>query len=377
MQKTSAFPCCEASGNLITPNEYVNNLVPYIPGKPVQELERELGIRNAIKLASNENPLGPSPFAMEAIRKALPSVNMYPDGDAYYIKHKLAERLEVQPENLIFGNGSNDVIDIIARTFMKPGDEAVMGEYAFIVFPIVTQAVGARVVASPMPDLVHNLEDFYSRITSKTRAVFIANPNNPTGTIVRRHELEWFLEMVPEDIVVVIDEAYFEYVDEPEYPNSLDYRHFGKSVITVRTFSKIFGLAGLRLGYGVSSPEIVAPMHRVRQPFNVNSLAQIAAFAALDDHNHVSEARRVNKDGLSYISSELKKIKIAFTPSFSNFILIDLKSDAISVYNSLLRLGVIVRPVINYALKTHLRVTVGLPEENERFIWAIKRVLGK
>jgi histidinol-phosphate aminotransferase len=364
-------------GNLITPNEYLNNLVPYIPGKPVQELERELGIRNAIKLASNENPLGPSPLALKAMRKALRSVNMYPDGDAYYIKHKLAERLEVQPENLIFGNGSNDVIDIIARTFMKPGDEAVMGEYAFIVFPIVTQAVGARVVASPMPDLVHNLEDFYSRITSKTRAVFIANPNNPTGTIVRRQELEWFLEMVPEDIVVVVDEAYFEYVDEPEYPNSLDYQNFGKSVITVRTFSKIYGLAGLRLGYGVSSPEIIAPMHRVRQPFNANLLAQVAAFAALDDLNHVSEARLINKDGLSYVSRELKKIKMSFTPSFSNFILIDLKSDPISVYNSLLKLGVIVRPVVNYGLKTHLRVTVGLPEENERFIWAIKRVLGK
>lgn len=354
----------------------MSRLSPYIPGKPVQELERELGIRNAIKLASNENPLGPSPRAMKAMRKALPSVNMYPDGDAYYIKHKLADKLNVQPENLIFGNGSNDVIDIIARTFMKPGDEAVMGEYAFIVFPIVTQAVGARVVTSPMPDLVHNLEDFYSRITSKTRAIFIANPNNPTGTIVRRQELEWFLEMVPEDIVVVIDEAYFEYVDDPEYPNSLDYRNSGKSVITVRTFSKIYGLAGLRLGYGVSSPEIVSPMHRIRHPFNANLLAQVAAFAALDDQNHVSEARLINKDGLTYISGELKKINVSFTPSFSNFILIDLKTDPIPIYNSLLKLGVIVRPVTNYGLKTHLRVTVGLPEENERFIWAMKRVLG-
>jgi histidinol-phosphate aminotransferase len=364
-------------GNLITPNEYVNTLVPYIPGKPVQELERELGIRNAIKLASNENPLGPSPLAKKAIRKALTSVNMYPDGDAYYIKQKLAERLNTRPESLIFGNGSNDVIDIIARTFMKAGDEAVMGEYAFIVFPIVTQAVGARVIISPMPDLTHNLEDIYSRITSKTRAVFIANPNNPTGTIVRRQELEWFLEMVPEEIVVVIDEAYFEYVDEPQYPNSLDYQSLGKSVITVRTFSKVYGLAGLRLGYGISSPEIISPMHRVRQPFNANLLAQVAAFAALDDSDHVSKARLINKDGLSYFSRELKKINICFTPSFSNFILIDLKSDPISVYNSLLKLGVIVRPVINYGLKTHLRVTVGLPEENERFIWAIKRVLGK
>ncbi len=362
---------------MITPNEYVSNLVPYIPGKPVQELERELGIRSIIKLASNENPLGPSPLAIEAISNALTSVNMYPDGDAFYIKHKLADRLNVRPENLIFGNGSNEVIDIIARTFMKAGDEAVMGEYAFIVFPIVTQAVGARVVVSPMPDLIHNLKDFYSRITSKTRAVFIANPNNPTGTIVRRQELEWFLEVVPDDVVVVIDEAYFEYVDVREYPNSLDYHNSGKSVITVRTFSKIYGLAGLRLGYGVSSPEIISPMHRVRQPFNANLLAQAAAFAALDDRNHVAKARLINKEGLSYFSRELKQLKISFTPSFSNFILIDLKSDPISVYNSLLELGVIVRPVVNYGLKTHLRVTVGLPDENERFIWALKRVLGK
>ena len=355
----------------------MNTLVPYIPGKPVQELERELGITNVTKLASNENPLGPSPLAMEAMSNALTSVNMYPDGDAYYVKHKLADRLNVRPENLIFGNGSNDVIDIIARTFLKAGDEAVMGEYAFIVFPLVTQAVGARVVVSPMPDLIHNLNDFYSRITSKTRAVFIANPNNPTGTIVGREELERFLEMVPDDIVVVIDEAYFEYVDDREYPNSLDYHSLGKSVITVRTFSKIYGRAGLRLGYGVSSPEIISPMHRVRQPFNTNLLAQVAAFAALDDHNHVSKGRRINNEGMSYFSRELKKLNISFTPSFSNFILIDLKSDPTSVYNSLLKLGVIVRPVINYGLKTHLRVTVGLPEENERFMWALKSILGK
>lgn len=351
--------------------------MPYTPGKPVQELERELGIKNAIKLASNENPLGPSPLAIKAIKKYLGSINMYPDGDAYYIKHKLADRLNVKHERLIFGNGSNDVLDIVARTFMRAGDEAIMGEYAFIVFPIVTQAVGARAVISPMPDLNHDLKDIYSRISSKTRVVFIANPNNPTGTIARKDELDWFMERVPEHVLVVIDEAYFEYVDEPEYPNSLDYQSMGKSVLTVRTFSKIYGLAGLRLGYGVSSPDIISAMHRVRQPFNANSLAQVAAFAALDDHDHVAEARHVNKEGQSYFFSELTKLKISFTPSFSNFILIDLKSDPIAVYDSLLKLGVIVRPVVNYGLKTHLRVTVGLREENERFIWAIKRVLGK
>lgn len=362
---------------MIIPNDYVSDLIPYVPGKPVEELERKMGISGAVKLASNENPLGPSPLALNSVRKALGVMNRYPDGDSYYLKHKLADRLSVDPDVIIFGNGSNDVIDVVARTFMKPGDEAVMGEHAFIAFPIVTQAVGAKVVLSPMPDLAHNLKDIYSRITSKTRAVFIANPNNPTGTIVRRDELEWFLERVPDDIIVVIDEAYFEYVDSTEYPNSLDYHGIGKSVITLRTFSKIYGLAGLRVGYGISGKDIISPMHRVRQPFNVNSLAQVAAVAALDDYEHVSSSKKLNTDGLSYLSREFEGINISFTPSYTNFILIDLHSDPVPVYDSLLREGVIVRPVGIYGLKTHLRVTIGLPEENERFIQAIKKVTGR
>ncbi|MGH7799951.1 MAG: histidinol-phosphate transaminase [Thermodesulfobacteriota bacterium] len=358
------------------PPPYVKDLIPYVPGKPVEELERELGIRDAIKIASNENPLGPSPLALQAISEALPKINRYPDGDVFYLKHKLAQRLRVKPENLIFGNGSNEVIAIVARTFMKPGDVAVMGEHAFIVFPIVTQAVGAKAIISPMPELTHNLRDMFNRITSKTKVVFVANPNNPTGTMVKSHELEWFVESVPEDIIVVIDEAYFDYVDDPDYPNSLDYRNLGKSIITVRTFSKIYGLAGLRLGYGVSSEEIISYMNRVREPFNVNSLAQVAAFAALDDKEHVTKSREINIIGLQYLTKELKKFNLPFAPSYTNFILVDLDSDPIPIYNALLREGVIVRPVLNYGLKTHIRVTIGLPEENERFISAIKKVLG-
>lgn len=358
------------------PPSYIKELIPYVPGKPVEELERELGIRDAIKIASNENPLGPSRLAIRAVEEALNKVNRYPDGDAVYIKHKLAERLNVKPENLIFGNGSNEVIAIVARTFMKTGDEAVIGEFAFIVFPIVTQAVGAKANISPMPELTHNLRDMYSRITSKTKAVFIANPNNPTGTMVKRDGLEWFLERMPEDIIVVIDEAYFDYVEDPDYPNSLDYQNLGKSIITVRTFSKIYGLAGLRLGFGVSSEEIISYMNRVREPFNINSLAQVAAFAALDDKEHVTKSREINRIGLQYLTKELKKFNLPFAPSYTNFILVDLGSDPIPVYNALLREGVIVRPVLNYGLKTHIRVTIGLPEENERFIKAIKKVLG-
>jgi len=361
---------------LISPNEYVKDLIPYIPGKPIEEVERELGITGAVKLASNENPLGPSPLALGAIEESLTSISRYPDGDAFYLKHKISDRLGVHSEKLIFGNGSNDVIDIVARTFMKSGDEAIMGEYAFIVFPIVTKAVGASVVMSPMPNLTHDLKDMYSRITPRTRVVFIANPNNPTGTMVKIDELEWFLDRVPANIVVLIDEAYFEYVDGPEYPNSLNYLDLGKSIITVRTFSKIYGLAGLRLGFGISSQDIISNMHRVRQPFNVNNLAQLAALAALDDHDHLSRSRLVNKDGLLYLARELRKLKVQYIPSFTNFILIDLRRNPIPVYDSLLKEGVIVRPVGNYGLKTHLRVTVGLPEENEKFIWAIKKVLG-
>ena len=363
--------------SVVKPNEYVRDLIPYVPGKPVEELERELAIRDAIKIASNENPLGPSPLALRAVSEALSKLNRYPDGDAFYLKHRLSERLSVKPANLIFGNGSNEVIEIVARTFMKPGDEAVMGEFAFIVFPIVTQAVGAQTIISPMPDLTHNLRDMFARITPRTKAVFIANPNNPTGTMVQREEFEWFLERVPEDIVVLVDEAYFDYVGDPDYPNSLDYLGVGKSIITVRTFSKIYGLAGLRLGFGVSSAEIISYMNRVREPFNVNSLAQVGALAALDDEAHVARSRQINREGSDYLSRELEKMNLTFAPSFTNFILVDLGSDPIRVYNALLKEGVIVRPVINYGLKTHIRVTIGLPEENERFVRAIRKVLSR
>lgn len=362
---------------LIKPNPFVRDLIPYVPGKPVEELERELGIKGAIKIASNENPLGPSPLALIAAKNALHDIHRYPDGDAFYLKGKLAQALDVKPERLIFGNGSNDVLDIAARTFLSPGDEAVMGEFAFIVYPIVTQAVGAKAVISPMPDLTHNLKDMYSRITPRTKAVFIANPNNPTGTMVKRDELEWFLDKVNEDILVVIDEAYFEYVEDHGYPDSLVYHNRGKSVLTVRTFSKIYGLAGLRLGYGVAEEEMVSAMQRARHPFNTSSIAQAAALAALDDHDHVRRSREVNREGLGYLKNELGKLHITHAPTYTNFILIDLGKDPMPVYNALLREGVIVRPLGGYGLKTQLRVTIGLPEENERFVKAMKKVLNK
>lgn len=362
---------------MIKPNPFVAELIPYVPGKPVDELERELGISGAVKIASNENPLGPSPLAEKAIVDAVHYLNRYPDGDAFYLKHKLSEKLGVKKETVIFGNGSNDVIDIAARTFMQPGDEAIFGEYAFIVYPIVTQAVGGTAVISPMPDFKHNLRDMHSRITDKTKIIFIANPNNPTGTVVMRDEFEWFMENVPEDILVLVDEAYFEYVEDSEYPDSLDYHKYGKSVITVRTFSKIYGLAGLRLGYGIADESIISNMHRVRQPFNANSLAQAGVLAALDDQDHIERTRSINRDGLSYVTAELERLNIPYAPSYTNFILIDLGKNPIDVYKELLNDGVIVRPVAGYGLKTHLRVTIGTREENERFIRGMKKVLGE
>ena len=360
---------------MIKPIPFIEDLIPYVPGKPVEELERELGVTGAIKIASNENPIGPSPLALDAMAKAIAETNRYPDGDSFYLKNKLSEKLSVEPERLIFGNGSNDVLDIAARTFMKEGDEAVMGEYAFIVYPISTQAVGAKAVISPMPDYTHDLRDMHSRITDRTKIVFIANPNNPTGTMVKRDEVEWFLDNVPEDVLIVIDEAYFEYVDDPAYPDTLAYHDSGKSILTVRTFSKIHGLAGLRLGYGIADEKIVSQMHRVRHPFNVSSVAQAAGIAALDDEEHINRSRQTNLEGLNYLSSELDKMGIKYAPTYTNFILADFESDPAPVYNALLKEGVIVRPVAGYGLKTHLRVSIGLKEENERFVEALGKVL--
>ena len=260
---------------------------------------------------------------------------------------------------------------------MKAGDEAIFGEHAFIVYPIVTQAVGATSVISPMPNHVHDLRDMHSSITEKTKIIFIANPNNPTGTMVKRGEFEWFIENVPEDILVLVDEAYFEYVDDKDYPNSLEYHNTGKSILTVRTFSKIYGLAGLRLGYGIAHEDIISNMQRVRHPFNSNSLSQVGAIAALDDIEHIERTKRVNSEGLTYVTHELEKMGIRYAPSYTNFLLIDLEDDPMPIYNQLLREGVIVRPVMGYGLKTHLRVTIGTTEENDKFINGIKKVLGK
>jgi histidinol-phosphate aminotransferase len=348
--------------------ESIETLVPYPPGKPIEELERELGITGSIKLASNENPLGPSKKAITAVSGALKNLNRYPDGSCYYLKERLSSVLGITPDMLIIGNGSNEIIELLMRTCLSPGMEVIMAEPSFAVYPLATMASQCvpRSVALTT-DLRHDLKAMADLINDKTRLIFIANPNNPTGTIVSEAELKEFMERVPEDVVVCVDEAYFEFVEAREFPDSLRYVSQGRAVLVLRTFSKIYGLAGLRVGYGVSRPDIIGYMNRVRQPFNVNSLAQVAALAALDDAEHLRATKENNREGLSHLFNALKKEGFECVPTHANFFLVKV-GDGRAVYEALLKKGVIVRPMASYGLPQYIRVTVGLPEENKRFL---------
>jgi histidinol-phosphate aminotransferase len=363
----------------------VAGLKPYEPGKPIEELEREYGIAGAVKLASNENPLGPGPLALVAIRAALRSLHRYPDGSGYALKKALAAHLSVgassaagaiTPDHLTLGNGSNEVLELAARTFVTPADEVVFSEHAFAVYPIVTQAVGARAIVTPARSYGHDLHAMRAAVTERTRLVFIANPNNPTGTWVGSDALAGFLTSLPQHVLVLIDEAYYEYVDEPGYPNGVVWVERFPNLIVTRTFSKIHGLAGLRLGYGVSHPEVAGLFNRVRQPFNVNSLALAAAEAALGDEGHVARSRRVNQAGLRQLEDTCDALGLSYIPSIANFLCIALPRPGSDVYAALLREGVITRPIAGYGLPEHLRVTVGTEAENARFAAALTRVLG-
>ena len=355
--------------------EYIRTLVPYAPGKPIEEVEREFGIPNSIKLASNENPLGPSPLAVEAMRQKLSELHLYPDGDCFYLKNGLSRELKVIPEQLICGNGSNEIIELAIRTFMRAGDEAVMARQAFVVYKLVVQAVGGLSKEIPLRDFTHDLDAMAKAITPRTRIIFLANPNNPTGTIFRQAQWESFLEKVPPDVVTIVDEAYFEYVQAPDYPNSLNYHNRGKSLLTLRTFSKLYGLAGLRIGYGIGDREIIGLMQRVRQPFNVNAPAQWGALAALGDEQHVRRSLENNRLGLEYLTRELTALKIDYVPSHANFLLIRVGRGE-EVFNNLLRQGIIVRPMTGYQFPEYVRVTIGTMEENQKFIEALRKVIG-
>lgn len=354
--------------------EYIRTLIPYEAGKPIEEVEREYGISNSIKLASNENPLGPSPKALAAIREKLDQLHLYPDGDCFYLKRGMAQKLGVAPENLIFGNGSNEIIELAVRTFMRPGDEAVMAEQAFVVYPLIVQAIGGRKKAIPLRNFIHDLAAIADAITPQTRVVFLANPNNPTGTSFRRDEWERFLGKVSRDLLLIVDEAYFEYVQDPAYPDSLRYHAEDRAILTLRTFSKLYGLAGLRIGYGIGPKKLIDMMQRVRQPFNVNAAAQWAALAALDDVDHVKRSLEVNRLGIKYLQEEFTRLGLEFVPSQANFILLRVGKGQ-EVFKQLLSQGVIVRPMAGYQFPEHVRVTVGTKEENRKFIDALEKVI--
>ncbi|MFN3235542.1 MAG: histidinol-phosphate transaminase [Pseudomonadales bacterium] len=354
----------------------IRGLHPYQPGKPVEELQRELGLSDIIKLASNENPLGPSPKVAAGLQQTFSELARYPDGSAYVIKEKLSEFLGVEPANLTIGNGSNDVLELLARVFLRPGLQAICSQHSFVVYPLATKVTGAELIEIPAQNYAQDLTATLAAVTDKTRIVFIANPNNPTGTWVRRQELETFLEQLRSDVIVVLDEAYFDYVAEPDYPNGIEIFKRYPNVVVTRTFSKAYGLAALRMGFAVSHPDIADLMNRVRQPFNVNSLSLAAAEIALDDQAHVEKSVALNNEGLKFLTDACDQMGLGYIPSVGNFISIDFARDAAPIYEALLHKGVIVRPIAGYQMPNHLRVTVGLPEENARFVDALREVLG-
>jgi len=361
--------------NLATPG--VAGLLPYQPGKPVEELERELGISNIIKLASNENPLGPGAKAKQAILIAS-ELSRYPDGNAHDLKKALAKRHSVNTDQITIGNGSNEILELITRAITGPQHEVIFSEHAFAVYPLVTQAVGAKAVVVPAKNWGHDLSAMQAVINENSRLMFVANPNNPTGTWLDTQTLRTLLESCPEHLVVVVDEAYFEYVGEDDYPNCIQWLSEFPNLLVTRTFSKAFGLAGLRIGYGVSHRDIADLMNRVRQPFNVNSLALSAAEAALDDIDHLQQSISMNQAGMKQLTTAFDDMNLQYIPSVGNFICVDMESTAhtgMEIYNRLLHQGVIVRPIDNYAMPNHLRITIGLEEENEKFIKALESVL--
>lgn len=353
----------------------VRQLVPYVAGKPIEELERELGLTNIIKLASNENPLGPGKKALAAIQAALPKLTLYPDGNGFNLKSALAKKYALNANQITLGNGSNELLELVARAFLQPGLEAMFSEHAFAVYPIVTQAVGATAVVVPALHYGNDLEAMAARISDKTRVIFIANPNNPTGTLLRQLDLGRFISALPKHCLCVLDEAYFEFVNGQDRINSLDWFKTNPNLIITRTFSKAYGLAGLRVGYGLSSPEIADILNRVRQPFNNNALALAAAEAALSDEDYLRQTIVVNAQGMADLTAGFKAQGLEWIPSAGNFVSVDLKRPGQAVYEALLRKGVIVRPVANYGLPNHLRISIGTPAENQFFLKALAETL--
>jgi histidinol-phosphate aminotransferase len=361
------------SNPLIRPN--VLKLEPYSPGKPIDEVKRELGLTDVVKLASNENPLGPSPRAIEAALQAMQRANLYPDGNCFELRQAVAKHLGVPPEYLLFGNGSDELIHFIGLTFLMPGDEVITGHPSFVRYEAAAQLNNAPLHLVPLREHRFDLPAILERVSERTKLIFIANPNNPTGTIVTAEEAAAFMNALPEHVVVVWDQAYHEYVSRTDYPDTLRYVREGRNVIILRTFSKAYALAGLRVGYAIAPPEIIDAMNRVREPFNVNSVAQAAALAALQDREHLRQAVELNRKGLEYFYHHFERLGLQYVRSEANCVMVDLGRDSKPVFDQLLRKGVIVRTGHIFGLPTYLRITTGTPEENERFICALEEVL--
>ncbi len=355
------------SSILSNAHKHILDLVAYEPGKPVEELAREMGLEPSqiIKLASNENPLGPSPAALQAMRDTLERSHFYPDGGAWALRNAIAEKLDLKRENVILGNGSNEIIEFIGHAFLKPGDEVVTAGHAFAVYNLMAQLFGARTVEVPDPGFTHDLEAMLAAVTPKTRQLFIANPNNPTGTLVGQEAIDRFMERVPEHVLVIFDEAYFEFLDNP--PDVLRYVREDRNVVVMRTFSKIQGLANLRIGYGLAPARIAEVLQKTRQPFNANGIAQAGALAGLRDEVHMRRTRELTHDGRNYLEAEFTKMGLTFVPSVANFVLVQV-GDGDAVFKALLKRGVIVRAMRSYKLPDWIRVSVGTMEQNRRFI---------
>ena len=356
---------------------FLKTLPTYQPGRPIEEVARELGMPAdaIIKVASNENPFGPSPQAITAMQKAISTVNLYPDGNAFYLKQKLAEKLGVEPTNLVLGNGSNEIIEFVAHALLGPDTDIVVSQYCFAIYPIVAKLFGAKVVTVPAKDYGHDLPAMLHAITPKTRIVFVANPNNPTGTLAPREALIDFVNRVPDDVLLVLDEAYIEFLDQPMDLIPLIRLGARKNLILMRTFSKIYGLAGLRIGYGIAAPELAAALEKIRQPFNANLLAQTAAHAALDDDEHVRKTRQNNFSGLEFFAKAFRQLNLEYVPSCANFILVRVGAGQ-KVFEAMQKLGVITRPMGGYLLPEWIRISIGTPKENERCLAALKNSLG-
>jgi histidinol-phosphate aminotransferase len=359
-------------------NAALKDLPAYQPGRPIEEVARELNLpaNEIIKVASNENPFGPSPIAIAAMQKALAGVNLYPDGNAFYLKQKLAARLGVEPANLVLGNGSNEIIEFVAHALLAPGADAVISQFCFAIYPIVAKMFGAEVITVPAKNHGHDLPAMLRAITPRTRIIFVANPNNPTGTLAPREEVIQFVNHVPDDVLLVMDEAYIEFLDDAVDLIPLIRLGARKNLILMRTFSKIYGLAGLRIGYGIADAEFVSALEKVRQPFNVNLLAQTAALAALDDDEHVRKTRLNNFVGREFFGRAFHELKLEFVPSSANFILVRV-GEGQAVFDRMQKQGVIVRPMGGYQLPEWIRISIGTPRENERCVGALKIALNK